>query len=182
MIAEHRDMHAETALMTPVGTRRRFFEWMIVASISVIGVGLSVPLFGYFISPALKRRDQSWVEVGKVDDLSTQEPKQLTCVASVRDGYMETTTHKAVWALKKDNGEVTAFAPQCTHLGCGYRWVDGERKFQCPCHGSVFDINGAVLGGPAPRPLDRLPVKVENGLLYVIYKEFKAGLPRPVEL
>jgi hypothetical protein len=95
---------------------------MIVVSISVIRVGLSVPLVAYFISAALKRREQSWVEVGKVDDLSTQEPKQLTCLASVRDGYMETTMHKAVWAVKKDHGEVMAFALKCTHLG-GYRWV-----------------------------------------------------------
>jgi menaquinol-cytochrome c reductase iron-sulfur subunit len=46
----------------------------------------------------------------------------------------------------------------------------------------VFDLNGAVLGGPAPRPLDRLPVKIDNGRLYVIYKEFKAGLPKSMEL
>jgi menaquinol-cytochrome c reductase iron-sulfur subunit len=84
--------------------------------------------------------------------------------------------------VKKDNSDVTAFSPQCTHLGCGYRWDDAERKFKCPCHRSVFDLNGAVLSGPAPRPLDRLPVKIENGRLFVIYKEFKAGPPNPVEL
>jgi menaquinol-cytochrome c reductase iron-sulfur subunit len=175
-------MHEEIGLSTPVGSRRRFFAWLTAAAMSLVAFGLGIPLVGYLISPALKRREQSWVEIGKVDDLPVQEPKQLTYVASVRNGYMETTAHKAVWAVKKDNGEVTAFSAQCTHLGCGYRWDDPDRKFKCPCHASVFDINGNVVGGPAPRPLDRLPVKVENGILYVIYKEFKAGLTKPVEL
>jgi len=175
-------MHSETGLSTPVGTRRRLFKWMTAAAMSLVGFGLGIPLVGYVISPALKRREQSWVEIGKLEDLPVLEPKQLTYVAAVRDGYMETSAHKAVWAVKKDNGEVTAFSPHCTHLGCGYRWDEPERKFKCPCHGSVFDVNGTVLGGPAPRPLDRLPVKIEKGMLYVTYKEFKSGLSQSVEI
>jgi menaquinol-cytochrome c reductase iron-sulfur subunit len=46
----------------------------------------------------------------------------------------------------------------------------------------VFDISGRVVGGPAPRPLDALPSKVENGRLLVVYKEFKSGVARQVEL
>jgi menaquinol-cytochrome c reductase iron-sulfur subunit len=95
---------------------------------------------------------------------------------------METKAHKAVWAVKQADGQVTVFSPLCTHLGCGYRWDDPDRKFKCPCHGSIYDATGKVLGGPAPRHLDVLPSKVENGKLFVIYKEFKAGLPNSVEL
>lgn len=181
-MSNHHDGPRESGLSTPVGTRRRFFQWMTAAAISIISVGLAIPLISYVISPARKRREQSWVEVGKVDELSIQQPKQLSYVASVRDGYVKTTAQKAVWAVKMQNGEVRAFAPQCPHLGCGYRWVGPDHKFKCPCHGSVYDVGGSVLDGPAPRPLDRLPIKIENGNLYVIYKEFKAGLTNPVEL
>ncbi|WP_455389410.1 QcrA and Rieske domain-containing protein, partial [Petrachloros mirabilis] len=52
----------------------------------------------------------------------------------------------------------------------------------CPCHGSVYDVDGKVLAGPAPRSLDVLPSKVEQGKLFVIYKQFKSGLDHPVEL
>ena len=175
-------MHEETGLTTPVGTRRRLFKWMTAAAMSLVGFGLGIPLVGYVISPAFTRREQSWVEVGKVEDLPVQQPMQLSYVASVQDGYVKTTAQKAVWAVKKDNGEVTAYSPQCTHLGCGYRWEASEGRFKCPCHASVFSIDVTVVGGPEPQPLDRLPVKIENGLIYVIYKEFKAGLPQPVEL
>jgi menaquinol-cytochrome c reductase iron-sulfur subunit len=103
-------------------------------------------------------------------------------VATVQDGYLETKMQKAVWAVKKADGQVTVFSPMCTHLGCGYHWDRGEQKFKCPCHGSVYDISGRVLAGPAPRPLDALPSKVDNGRLHIIYKEFKSGVAAQLEL
>jgi menaquinol-cytochrome c reductase iron-sulfur subunit len=167
---------------TPVGSRRKFFRWVTALAAAAIGAGLAVPLIGYVLSPAFVRRAQSWVEVGGVGDLAVGEPKQLEYVAVIRDGWMESKSHKAVWAIKQTDGQVTVFSPLCTHLGCGYRWDDQDRKFKCPCHGSVYDVTGKVLGGPAPRHLDTMPVKIENGRVFVIYKEFKAGLPTAVEL
>ena len=167
---------------TPVGTRRRFFLWVTRAAAGVIGLGLAVPLIGYVISPAFKRRVQSWVDVAGVDELSAGEPKQFDYVVAVQDGYLETTTHKAVWAVKQADGQVTVFSPICTHLGCGYHWDSTDRKFKCPYHGSAYDVTGQVLAGPAPRHLDVLPSKVENARLLVIYKEFKSGVSDRVEL
>lgn len=167
---------------TPVGSRRQLFRWVTASAAALIGLGLAIPLVGYVISPALKRREWPWVEVGEVDKVPVGTPIQLDHVQALSDGWMTTKAHKAVWAVKQPDGEVTVFSPICTHLGCGYRWDDGERRFKCPCHGSVYDLTGRVLAGPAPRPLDRLPVKVENGRLLVMYKEFKSGLPTQVEL
>lgn len=167
---------------TPVGSRRTFFQWMIGAASGLIGIGLAIPLVGFVISPALKRRAQSWVDVGRVADLPVGEPKALDHVTTIRDGWMETKSHKAVWAVKQADGAVVVYSPICTHLGCGYRWEGEEKKFKCPCHGSMYDIAGRVLGGPAPRSLDVLPSKVENGRLLVVYKDFKSGLPLPVEI
>jgi len=169
-------------LSSPVGSRRTFFRWVTGVAASLIGVGLAVPLIGYVISPALKRREQHWVEIGQAGDLPVGIPKQLDYVQTVRDGWMESRLHKAVWAIKQHDGQVVVFSPMCPHLGCGYRWEDGEHKFKCPCHGSVYDADGKVLAGPAPRRLDALPSKIENGKLFVIYKEFKAGLREAVEL
>jgi menaquinol-cytochrome c reductase iron-sulfur subunit len=95
---------------------------------------------------------------------------------------MEAKTQKAVWAVKHPDGAVTVFSPLCTHLGCGYHWDTTDRRFKCPCHGSVYAVTGEVLAGPAPRALDRLPTKIEEGRLLVMYKEFKSGLSNAVEL
>lgn len=170
------------ACATPVGSRRRFFQWMIGMASGLIGLGLAIPLVGYVISPALKRREQPWVDVGQVADLPVGEPRQLDHVTTLRDGWLETTSHKAVWAVKQADGQVVVYSPICTHLGCGYRWESEELRFKCPCHGSVYDVKGTVLAGPAPRSLDILPSKIEQGRLLVQYKEFKPGLSRPVEL
>jgi menaquinol-cytochrome c reductase iron-sulfur subunit len=178
------DLHPSDAsgLSTPAGTRRRFFQWVTRAAAGFIGLSLAVPLVGYVISPAFKRRAQSWVDVAALDELFAGKPKQVDYVATVQDGYLETQTQKAVWAVKQADGQVTVFSPMCTHLGCGYHWNEGEQKFKCPCHGSVYDVSGRVVAGPAPRPLDTLPAKTENGRLLVMYKEFKSGVAGKVEL
>ena len=167
---------------TPIGTRRNFFRYVTGGIAAVIGLGLAVPLAAYFISPALIRRKQSWVSVGKVADLPVGKPKTLDYTMRVKDGWMETKSIKAIWAVRQPDDQVKVFSPICPHLGCGFRWNKGDSQFQCPCHGSIYDPNGQVLGGPAPRGLDELPSKIENGELKVVYKEFKSGLSEQVEL
>jgi nitrite reductase/ring-hydroxylating ferredoxin subunit len=59
---------------------------------------------------------------------------------------------------RDDAGVLHAVSPICTHLGCDVRWNGAERSWDCPCHGSRFAPDGAVLNGPAiaglaPKPL-----------------------------
>lgn len=63
---------------------------------------------------------------------------------------------------------VAALSTVCTHLGCTPNWLEGEQKFKCPCHGSGFYINGINFEGPAPRPLERMGIRLaEDGMLEV---------------
>ena len=172
----------EEGLSTPVGTRRSFFVKTTMFLSSLIGLSLAIPFIGYVVSPALGRRTQDWVALGKADQLAVDEPQALDYVMTVKDGWQKSQVTKGTWAVKRPDGEITVFSPICPHLGCGYRWDQQDRLFKCPCHGSVYDIEGAVKAGPAPRPLDTLPSKVENGELYVMYQVFKSGLSKKVEL
>lgn len=166
----------------PQGNRRNFFSWMIGIAASAIGLGLAIPLASYVISPAMKRRKTSWAEVGPTEGLHVGEPAELEYAGTVKDGWRTVTAKKAIWAVKQPAGEIVVFSPICPHLGCGFRWDAEDKAFKCPCHGSVFDVTGHVVAGPAPRSLDVLPSKVEQGNLLVIYKQFKSGLDHPVEL
>lgn len=65
------------------------------------------------------------------------------------------------------DGGFIALSSKCTHLGCTVPWNDKEKRFICPCHGSSFDISGAVITSPAPRPLDIYPVHIENNNIKV---------------
>ena len=57
--------------------------------------------------------------------------------------------------------EVAAISLVCTHLGCTVNRV--ETGFQCPCHGSQYDSDGIVVGGPAPKTLPWLEIEVVPG-------------------
>ena len=54
---------------------------------------------------------------------------------------------------RDDTGALHALSARCTHLGCLVRFNDAERAWECPCHGSRFATDGAVLQGPANKPL-----------------------------
>ena len=176
------DSEVEEGLSTPVGTRRSFFAWVTGGISTFIGISLAVPLVGYIIFPAFRRQEKKWVPVGKLDELPVEEPIDLQYTETVKDGWLKTSSTKGIWAIKHKDNQVTVFSPICPHLGCGYRWDETAGLFKCPCHGSIYDIDGNVKGGPAPRPLDTLPVKVEDGQLLVIYRQYKSGLSKKVEL
>jgi cytochrome b6-f complex iron-sulfur subunit len=71
------------------------------------------------------------------------------------------------YLARLESGGFLALDRTCTHLGCTVPWNADTGRFDCPCHASSFDITGAVLGPPAPRPLDRYPVRIENGVVKV---------------
>lgn len=58
-----------------------------------------------------------------------------------------------------DTGLVVLYGV-CTHLGCLPKWVGENHRFECPCHGSKFELSGKYIEGPAPRSLDRFATTV----------------------
>jgi Rieske Fe-S protein len=59
----------------------------------------------------------------------------------------------AVW--KGDDGTPNAVSASCTHKGCTVTWNNADRTWDCPCHGSIFAIDGSVIHGPAVEPLSQ---------------------------
>ena len=60
--------------------------------------------------------------------------------------------------FKDKQGQIHAYSAKCTHLGCTLTWNPLETSFDCPCHGSRFDIDGNVLTGPAGASLEKVEI------------------------
>jgi Rieske Fe-S protein len=69
---------------------------------------------------------------------------------------------KKVAAYRDENGRIHARSAVCTHLGCHLHWNSFERCWDCPCHGSQFSVDGAVLNGPAIHPLEEIVVDADD--------------------
>ncbi|MBT8202056.1 MAG: Rieske 2Fe-2S domain-containing protein, partial [Acidimicrobiia bacterium] len=77
--------------------------------------------------------------------------------------------------------EVVALSEKCTHLGCRVPFCDSSGRFECPCHGTVFNRAGDHLAGPAPRGMDFYKVEVVDGVIEIDTGETIAGAPPGTE-
>jgi menaquinol-cytochrome c reductase iron-sulfur subunit len=161
-------------------TRRNFMVRTIVGIGVFIAAALAVPFGGLGILPALRKRETDWSDAGTLSDLKVDEPQERRFFQSVKSGWQEEKQERSLWLVKRQDNTVAAYSPNCPHLGCGYRWSAADQRFKCPCHGSVFDINGKVLGGPSPRALDTLEVKLESGKVLVKFEVFQLGIGKKI--
>lgn len=148
-------------------TRRGFFVNTICIIWASILAALGIPAFAYLFVPPKARKNAEWVDAGDISGLSPNEPVERAFRLNRIDGWKIASEKMAAWVVRRPGGEVVAFGPQCTHLGCAYHWEDGRNEFVCPCHNSTFGIDGKVLSGPAPRPLDRYQTRLDGNKLLI---------------
>ncbi len=72
---------------------------------------------------------------------------------------------KPTLIIRDREGELHALTAVCTHLGCLVKWNEDAERIECPCHDATFALDGTVLGGPAPKPLPKVPVGVKEGMI-----------------
>jgi menaquinol-cytochrome c reductase iron-sulfur subunit len=152
---------------TPGQTRRSFYVVGIYGLMALIAAALGVPALIYLLVPPKVRRQSEWVEAGDIRQLSPNTPVEMAFRRTRVDGWKVTSEKSTAWVVRLGEDQVTAYSPECTHLGCPYHWDQGKNEFVCPCHNSLFAVDGRVLGGPAPRPLDRFQTKIDGTKLLV---------------
>ena len=91
--------------------------------------------------------------------------KSLTALSAVPVGSAKSVSlpdGSPAIVARPTSSTAVCFSAICTHQGCTVA-PNGD-KLDCPCHGSRYNaLTGAVINGPAPRPLAKIPVKVTNG-------------------
>lgn len=146
-------------------TRRGFLVGAIYSLWGLMGAALSAPAVAYLLGAPRSPQTGDWVEAGDISKLPQDQPIELVFRRERKDGWKVISEKKTAWVIRSADNRIVAFGPQCTHLGCAYHFEEGEGKFLCPCHNSLFSTEGRVLTGPAPRPLDRYDAKVEGSKL-----------------
>jgi cytochrome b6-f complex iron-sulfur subunit len=138
--------------------RRQFLvnlalAWATFAA--ALGGGLSA-LFAFMVP----RVDFTKVEVFKAGPPSNFSPN------TVDESFKAS---RRCWIVN-DGQRIFAVSVVCTHLGCTPNWMENERKFKCPCHGSGFTMAGINFEGPAPVPLRRYEVSLADDGQIVVNK------------
>ncbi|MDA8204125.1 MAG: Rieske (2Fe-2S) protein [Chloroflexi bacterium] len=141
-----------SALATPIDRRR---------ALALIGKSVAGVVLLDACGPAATAAPAGWLPTD-VDPatLPSDEPIAVRFSGSVG----ATTVGGSAWIVKEADGSVVAFDPRCTHAKCAYEPTD-DRRFACLCHEAFFDLEGNVLAGPPPRPLDRFAVREAAGRL-----------------
>jgi menaquinol-cytochrome c reductase iron-sulfur subunit len=136
---------------------------------------------------------------------ATDKPVKIDITLKSKDAYLpEQSSPQSVWGIKVKNQQqfikdrpdlfnpqtgkdelpypvvnlgFAIFSPICPHLGCFFAWNDSANRFQCPCHGSQFDHDGAHIAGPAARGLDPLPLRQQSGVAEIEWIRYQPTVP-----
>lgn len=119
----------------------------------------------FVLAPLFRAPNERWSRLGEVAELEPGVPSRVEFVERRADGWYVTEGRNAVWVVKGKDGGYDVFDPHCTHLGCPYHWDADRGAFVCPCHEGVFAMDGSVVSGPPPRPLDHWEWKLDDGTL-----------------
>ncbi|MGE5645924.1 MAG: ubiquinol-cytochrome c reductase iron-sulfur subunit [Acidobacteriota bacterium] len=140
--------------------RRNLLASALYGAAALIASGLGIPAAAYLLVPPKRTRQAQWADAGDVSEIEPGSPRQVVFRRTRVDGWKISSEKAIAWMVKGRDGSITAYSPACTHLGCAYRWEAERGQFLCPCHGSVFGIDGKVIHGPAVRPLDRYEIRL----------------------
>ena len=128
-----------------------------------------------------------WTKVVSLANLSSDgRPAKFEIILEkVKDAW---TTYKNVPAgavyLSRKGDEVTAFNLKCPHLGCAVDYRSKSDDYFCPCHNSTFGLDGSVTdaNSPSPRGLDTMDTKVEDGIVWIRFQQFRPNIPDKIPL
>ncbi|MGI8827190.1 MAG: ubiquinol-cytochrome c reductase iron-sulfur subunit [Chloroflexota bacterium] len=136
---------------------------------AVGGLLVGIPIIGSILGPLVNSPKSVWRDVGAIDKFTIGKTVQVKFAYSPDDPsqWGGATNYTGAWLRRNGKDSFTAFAVYCTHLGCPVDWFQTPQLFLCPCHGSVFNGDGTVAGGPAPRPLFKYETRVNGGRVQI---------------
>jgi len=142
--------------ITRIFTRRDLLNLSLGTTGLLAGAAIFGPIAMYLAAPASERTARGDVLVSRADAIPVNGAR--TKIIEGREFLI----------VRRDATHFHALARACTHSEvCLVEWDAKRRQLVCPCHRGIFDLNGNVVAGPPPRPLERLDVVIREGAVYV---------------
>jgi cytochrome b6-f complex iron-sulfur subunit len=147
--------------------RRTIFRWAGWSAIMLLLAQWSAGFVGFF-TPKKVGAFGGEISAGAVTDFQVGEVKVI---------------QEGKFYISRVPQGVLALWWKCPHLGCTVPWkpddpsmdqLQSKGRFNCPCHGSIYDRFGQIIQGPAPRPMDLFPSEVRDGKIFVTANPTKA--------
>lgn len=168
---------------SPATDRRGFLKKFLavvlggIATLIPVGAGLAV-----FLDPLRRKSSRkTFVRVTTLDALSNDgAPRKFSVLAERVDAWNKFANVPigAVYLRRSADDKVEALNVVCPHAGCFVDFKTERGKFLCPCHNSLFALDGKIAdaSSPAARGLDTLEVEMRDGKeIWVKFQNFRAG-------
>jgi cytochrome b6-f complex iron-sulfur subunit len=134
----------------PGASRRTMLSWLLSGGAFASMLSFLYPVVRFLNPPAVTETAVNEVAAGKVQDLKPNSGK------IVRFG------NKPALLVRVSDAEWKAFSAVCTHLNCTVQYRDSTRQIWCACHNGTYDMNGRVVSGPPPNPLEEYAVNLRG--------------------
>ena len=150
--------------------RRKALLWIGSGFMAIGSVIAALPILGFVLAPFQRKMPNEWVDLGDVSGFPAGETRLATFTNPIRTPWDGDADTIPCWVRHVEKEQFQIFAINCTHLGCPVRWFQESKLFMCPCHGGVYDQDGARVSGPPPRGLYTYEHRITGGRL-----EIRAG-------
>jgi cytochrome b6-f complex iron-sulfur subunit len=130
--------------------RRSVIQW-------VLGGGFAASIAS-FLYPAVKFINPPDMPEAAVNEASGGKTQDL----KPNSGKIVKFGSRPVLLVRMADTEWRAFSAVCSHLNCTVQYDDKRREIWCACHNGLYDLNGKVVSGPPPAPLEEYAVKVRG--------------------
>jgi cytochrome b6-f complex iron-sulfur subunit len=129
-------------------TRRKFILGSLISSLAGFFIMLVYPIVRFIMPPPIPESSQNSVNAATIDELQPGSAKIFPF------------GNKPAILIRMPNGEYRAFSAVCTHLQCTVQYRDDLKLIWCACHNGKYDLNGNVVSGPPPAPLEAFDVNI----------------------
>lgn len=130
--------------------RRTLLRWLLGGGFTASVVSFLYPAVKFMNPPTVPEASTNEVSAGKVQDLKPNSGKIIKFGS------------RPALLIRVSETEWRAYSAICTHLNCTVQFQDSTQQIWCACHNGYYDINGKVVSGPPPRPLEEYAVHIRG--------------------